>query len=278
MNRFIQSFLFLWLSSWSALSYSAPVVQDSLRFEVLLNSDMLRTQNIQEPLIHSFDLTARHLILLSTKQSFYLLGWGGIEPIGKEMEGEISSFTYTPDGFLMIVHNTDLCTIDSLGNLVNLLELPGQDMGITAGDSVMYLFDRSSSKSKSLLYVLAKGGKYCQLLSSPGPITAVMEKQKQLLFSTKNMLFAFNFTTKELTTLAVLEQDKTTRSIAMNPSGTIIYLSTDNAIYVLQNAQLSMISDQYGGDLRYFNNSLLVFNPEKQYLVRIIGLDASITH
>ena len=70
----------------SFLSFSMcamPAKNDSLRFEILLSSKMLNEIHLDVNLINSVGITSNRLILLSTHDQFYVLGWGGIIPLGK---------------------------------------------------------------------------------------------------------------------------------------------------------------------------------------------------
>ena len=98
-------------------------------------------------------------------------------PVGLKYTGSISSFAYSPDGYLMIVHNKELCYIDSLDRLTRLYELPSEDMGISSGENAMYVYDRSKDKKEHALYILSARHKYAKLFAIPSPITAEREDQ-----------------------------------------------------------------------------------------------------
>jgi hypothetical protein len=144
--------------------------EDSLRFEILLSENMLTDIRLNDQFINSLDITSGRLILLSGSQQLYALGWGGIEPLGKKVTGNIDAYALTDEGQLMIIRNKELCSFDSLGNLYRMHKLPGEGMGISAGKNVMYVYDRNEGKTKYALYVLAKGGKYAKLFDVPSPI------------------------------------------------------------------------------------------------------------
>ena len=137
--------------------------KDSLQYEILLTPSMVDELNPSGRFINSLSLTSEKHLLLSTRDQFYLLGWGGITPIGKKIAGGIGSFAYTHDNLLMTIRNNELCVFDSLGNLNRLYTLPNTDMGISHGKNVMYIFDRTSIKEKQSLFVIAQGGKYSKL-------------------------------------------------------------------------------------------------------------------
>ncbi len=258
------------------LKVNASLLQeDSLRFEVLLTPSMVDEINPSGRFINAVGITSGQLLLLSTRDQFYLLGWGGIKPLGKKVAGNIGSFAFTPDSLLMTIRNNELCVFDSPGNLSRLYTLPGTNMGISAGKYVMYVFDRNSEKPKQALYVIAHGGKYSKLFEVPKPIYSVVELGKMILFTNGNTVFQYNPENREIKALASLPEDKTIRSLTADPSTGRIYFSTDNMVFSIQNSEKTVITDKIGGKLLFFDG-LIVFNPENKLLVRIVGLNEAI--
>lgn len=249
---------------------------DSLKYEVLLTPSMVDALNPSGRFINSVSLTSQQLLLLSTRDQFYLLGWGGITPFGKKVTGNIGSFAYTPDNLLMTVRNNELCVFDSLGNLNRLYLLPSSDMGISQGKYVMYIFDRTGTKERQALYVIAHGGKYSRLFDVPKPIYSVVELDKMILFTNGNTVFQYNPENREMKALASLPEDKTIRSLTADPANGIIYFSTDNMIFSLRGNEKAVITDKMGGKLIYFGG-LIVFSPENKFLIRITGIENAIS-
>ena len=268
--------LVMFFTIWSLVASSLSPSGDSLRFKILLTAKMLNDIHLNECLINSLDITSNRLILLSTSNQFYLLGWGGIVPLGKNVTGIISSFAFTPDSLLMTIRNNELCSIDSLGNLSKLFKLPNPSMGISAGKYVMYVYDRNTEQKQSALYLIAKGGKYLKVFNVPGPISSVAETNNSILFATGNALFRFTPANKELKTIAVLSKNKKIASIAVEPSGNVIYFSTDSVLYALKDSSVVIITDKYAGTLRYYNGGLMIFNPERKVLIRMEGIEDKI--
>jgi gas vesicle protein len=253
-----------------------PVKEDSLRYEILLTGKMLNKIHVDKKLTASLDITSNRLVLLSTADQFYALGWGGIVPLGKKLAGDICSYAYTSDSLLMTIRNNELCVFDSLGNLSRLIKLPNKGMGISAGKYVMYVYDRNKNQPKSTLYVIAKGGKYAKMFDVPAPITSVVEMNNSILFATENAVFSFNSKNKELKVLAALPKKKEIKSIAVDTSKQRVYFSTDSIVCALKDSSVVMITDKSGGILKYFNNGLIVFNPEKNLLTRMVGIETVI--
>jgi hypothetical protein len=61
------------------ITVSGIPVKDSLQFEILMSSHMLKMAKLQPDFIGSVDVTSGQHALLSTKNQFWLLGWGGIK-------------------------------------------------------------------------------------------------------------------------------------------------------------------------------------------------------
>ena len=245
---------------------------DSLSFEVILTEEMLSNSDLKGRFINSMDITPERLILLSTPDQYYLLGWGGMIPLGKRMTREIQSFAYTPDGLLMTVRGNELCSFDSLGNLSAMLRLPRQGMGISAGQDVMYLFDRNPGQKAYPLYVMARGGKYLKLLETPDPITSVAETDDAVLFASAANLYSVNPSTKELKLLFTEGNDKTILSVTNDRTNDIAYFSTSDEVFAVKGSDLGVISEKAGGILKYFNG-LIVFDPATKLMIRILGLE-----
>jgi hypothetical protein len=264
------------LALWSLVSYGLSIKDDSVRFEVLLTNKMFSNINLNEKFVTSVDITSNRLILLSSSNRFYVLGWGGIDPVGQKIGDAISSFAYTPDGFLMIVRNKELCFMDSVGNVSRLFGLPSKDMGISAGKFVMYFYDRQNSNARYSLYVIARGGKYARLFEVPAPISSVAEVNDNVLFASGSSLFSYDLKNKKMKALIALKKDMQIKSLTTNTSGNTIYFSTGNAIYSLKDSCMLTITNDFGGVLKYYDNGLIVFNPEKKLVMRIVGLEAEL--
>ncbi len=276
MKKLKKAILFILLWQGVLAANGSIASNDSLRFEVLLTSKMLDDIHFNEKFISSVDITSNRFILLSTTNRFYLVGWGGIEPMGNEVTGKISSFSFTSDNLLMAIRNNELCAFDSPGNLTRLFGLPGQSMGIATGDGIVYVYDHNKDKKKYSLYMIAKGGKYARLFEIPTPINSVIERNNSLLFATGSALFSYTIKTKELKVIVALPKASEIMSVALDSLKNRIYFSTENELYALKDSSLVTISDKFSGTLKYFNDGLLVFNAEKKFLIRITGLEDQI--
>jgi hypothetical protein len=248
--------------------------KDSLRFEVLLNSQMLKAVNLEPEFIHSVDITPERHVLLSTKDQFYLLGWGGITPLGKSASaGSIRSFAFSPDSLLMVVKNDEICYFDSKKELKKLCKLPGKQMALSAGKDAMYIYDQSPNASGNVVYVLTPGGKYAVLFEVSLPVNAVEELDSFLIFASGNMVYKFDLKTKNYKVLSSLAKEKTIISVTSDPSCGRIYFSTDRAIYAVNDTSAITVSEGMGGILKFFDDGLVVFDPDKKFLLRIAGIE-----
>lgn len=258
--------------------YGSGNMNDTLRYEILVNSKMLNDLDINTSFIRNLDITTNQLILISSKTQFYLVGWGGLLPFGKPVTGDISSFAITNDSILLTIRNDELCYLDSEGKLSLLYRLPGQGMGISKGDRVMYIYDRTGIKDNYSVYVIAQGGRYTKLLDMPTPINEVIEGNNTILFASGSVLFEFDLKSRELKAVTVLPAEKEIKSFAVDKSTDRIYFSAGKEIYALKDTSAVLISDDLNGFLRFYGNGLMVFNPEEKILLRIIGLEEQITN
>lgn len=270
MKKIIASVLF---SLLAVIVHGSPAEPDSTRFEVLMSKKLLNDMRLNAEFIQSVDVTSNRLILLSTKDQFYALGWGGIVALGKKQPNRIGCYAVTPDNQLLVISSNTICGLDSLGKLSRLYKLPNEGMGISAGKKVMYVFDRNKGLQKYALYLLAKGGKYAKLFDIPTPINSVTEMEDSILFASENGLFSYNLLSKKIKPLAALNKNREIKSIAVDTSGSGICFSTDNMVYAIDDSGLGIIVDKFGGLIRFFNRGLIVFNPEKKLLIRITGIE-----
>jgi hypothetical protein len=249
---------------------------DTLRYEILLNKQIMKQLNVNDAFISSFDITANRLILISSASQFYIVGWGGLLPFGKPVQGDINSFAFTHDSVLMVIRNNELSWFDSENRLSLLYRLPDEGMGISRGERVMYIYNASGKADKYALYVVARGGMYSKLLEMPSPINGVTEMGNSLLFSSGSVLFDFDLETRELKAVTVLPADRQINSFAVDEKTGRIYLSAGREIYALRESGAVLISDDLSGILRFYQDGLIVFNPSEPTIIRIIGLEDEI--
>jgi hypothetical protein len=262
----------------TSMAQSSPNKADSLRYEILMSSKMLDSIHFNEKFIKYVDITSHRLVLLSSSDQFYLLGWGGIVPLGKKIAGKIYSYAITPDGLLMAVNNDRLCAFDTLGNLSTIYKLPREEMGISSGKNGMFIYDQNNDHQINMLYVLAKGGKFAQLFGISTPIHSVVEMTDSILFASDNAVYSYRFADKKMKILVALAENSLIRSIAVDTLGSRIYFSTENMVFTMKDSKALLVTDKFGGEIKYFNDGLLVFNPGKRILLRIVGLEGLLVH
>lgn len=261
------------LLCFSSLLAAGPD-KDSLRFEVLMNKQMLKAVNLEAEFIPSIDITPERHVLLSTKNQFYLLGWGGITSLGKPAStGSIRSFAFSPDSLLMVVKNDEICYFDSGKELKKLYKLPGKQMAISAGRDVMYVYDQNPNASGNVVYVITPGGKYAVLLEVSLPVNAVEALDSSLIFASGNKVYQFDLKTKNYKVLSSLSEEKRVTSVTSDPASGRIYFSTDRAIYAVNDTSAITVSEGIGGMLKFFDDGLVVFDPAKKFLLRIVGIE-----
>ena len=255
--------------------YGQSPMPDSLRFELLLTPAMVDNIHPEGKLTGSVEITPGKLLLLSSANQFYLLGWGGIVPMAGKVSGDIGSFAYTSDSLLMVIRNNELCTFGSDGNLTRLYTLPSADMGISPGRLVMYIYDRDPDKEKKSVFIIAHGGQYSKLFDVPSPVYSVAEMGDFIFFPNNNMVFRYNILNKEMKAIAALPEGIVIKSVVTDPVTGRIYFSTDNSVFSIKDKNISVINDKLGGVLRFFDG-LIVYNPDKKVLVHISGLENAI--
>lgn len=246
--------------------------KDSLRYEILLTPGMTSEVVTEGTFINSIDATPDQLLLLSTSGQFYILGWGGISPAGKKNKGNICSFARTSDNLLMTIRNDELCASNESGELIHLFTLPSTGMGISRGRFGMYIFDMNGTRPQQAVFVITHGGKYSKLFEVPEPVYSLVEHENYLIFTNGNTIYSFNLETREMKALVSLPDNKTIRSMTIDPISEKIYFSTDNMVLALDGSRQEVITDKMGGKLMFLDG-LVIFNPENNYLVRIAGLD-----
>jgi hypothetical protein len=251
--------------------------KDSLRYEVMLNSGMLDSTLKRERFISALDISPGKYITLSTADKIYLLGWGGIQQLGKTQKGNLSSYAYTKEGLLMAVKEDILSCLNTQGDLDTLMRLPRSKMGISAGKEVMYLFDQSRDDKQYKLYALAKGGKYKRLLVSPRPITTVLEMSDSLYLAIGSGVFSFSPQSNALNLVAGFQKESEIKSMTVDPQNEILYIATREGIYARKNNSLVYVTGDFGGGMiKYFNGGLIIFNPETCDIIRIVNIAKSI--
>jgi hypothetical protein len=250
-------------------------MEDSLRFEVLMNQKMLNDIHLDVNFINSISITNENLILLSSSDQFYLLGWGGIAPFGPKLSRSFDNYAFTPDNYLLIISDDFICSYDSSGSLSKIIKLPNENMELSAGKFVMYVYDNKNQQNSNL-FLVAEGGKYAKLFEVTENISSVIEMNDSILFSSDNGLFTYSIMNKDINVLTALPKDEIIRSIAVDTSSNRIYFSTDDAVYALKGSSAVFVTDQFGGILRFFNDGLIVFNPKEKFLIRIAGIEEKV--
>lgn len=237
---------------------------------ILLSSKMLKDTPLNIQLINSFDVTPRGEILLSTVNQFYLLKWEEIIPLDPKMEKPINSFTYTSDNLLVVISNNTLCYMDQFSQLVELYKLPNKNMGISAGDSTLYVYDKATTKTeqKYVVYMLQNNQKHLKLAEFSTPIISVVEVGKDILITTENKILSANIETKQIEVIINLP-DTVGNIISMTRDfdNDIIYFSTNNAIYLFKDGEIYCITNDFTGVVRYYPNQLFVFDAKKSFLI-----------
>jgi len=252
--------------------------KNTLRYEVMLSSNMLDSTLRKDRFISALDISPNKYITLSNGNKVYLLGWGGISQLGEDVEGgPINTYSYTKDGLLVAIKNDILCYMNDKGILDTIVQLPRANMGLGTGKDVMYLFDQIRNDNRYRLYAFAKGGKYKQLLVSPKPITTVVEMSDSLYLAIGSGVFSLSSKNNKLNLVAGFQKESEIRSMTVDSINSILYIATQDGIYALQNNSLVYVTGDFGGGIiKYFSGGLIIFNPVTCDITRIVNIDKSI--
>ena len=176
----------------------------------------------------------------------------------------------------MVVKENELCFLNKAGNLEKIVELPLEDMSIATGHEVIYLFNQSS-KINHKLYAYTKGGKYKQLLQSPKPISAIVELKNSLYIAIESAVFSFSSEVDNLNLITAFQKENKIISMTADSDNQILYISTLEGIYALQNESLVYLTSDFKANIiKYFKGGLIAFNPEKKDIVRVVNINKSI--
>jgi hypothetical protein len=253
--------------------YAQKEKTDGIAVDIILDEQILRDFSINTNFINSIDYTPNNFLLLSSSNQFYLLGIGGMDTIFNVTENEIDGFVVTQDNTLLMISENKLCQVDSLGVFVEILNLPSNKMGIVSGKDIVYLFDRNIQEGwhyNMYQYPTNKAKEKMELLFVMStPILSAFEYKSTLFFSTENRLMCTDDKSKKLIEILSLPQkDDKIISIVGDTINHAFYFSTDSAVYRIKGDKLEYITNEFGGILKYDGEGLLIFNPEKQLIVR----------
>ena len=259
------------------LGQAAYTQTSEIRYEILLNNNMLHEASLKEPLSYCLDVSPGNFVTISTASQMYLLGWGGITTIGNKSNKPLSSFAYTSDGLLMAVEDKDLCCLNKEGNWEILAKLPSPGMSLASGKEVMYVYDNGQNKKRYHAFALARGGKYMHLLSSSEPVTGICEMNDSVYFSIGSGIYSYSPQNKKLVPFFALGRENKISSLTSSQKEGILYFSTMTAIYALKGNSLVRISAEFPSTtVKCYGNGLLIFNASSNDILRIVNVQSSI--
>lgn len=247
---------------------------DSLKIEILLTNKILESAGLSDVLIGEMSMTRSNLLVLSTKKQLYLCGWGGLKKLGSQDIGEIRSLAMNQQGGLMIIRNNELCYLDSVDNLTKFLTLPSNNFKISSGKYCMYLYESGINETnKYSIYILLHGYKYKKLIDLSQPVNTLIEFKNSIYFTNENKIFCYSYETNSIKAIVALPTSNNIRSIAIDSINNQLFISTDKSIYTYKENKLYVFSDKLSGTLMFYENSLIVFDPMTNRLLRILGIN-----
>ncbi|MDR1170050.1 MAG: hypothetical protein LBK97_04355, partial [Prevotellaceae bacterium] len=260
------------MCGFTVCGYSQTANNNTAKADVFLNNATLQEISMNVKLINAIDYTPAGFLLLASSDQFYVLGQGGMIPAFKKTKYNIDAFAIDPsDSTLLIISKNKLYQIDSSGDFVETLKLPGNNMGIVAGKQGVYIFDRERYGNIHSVYLVSNNPlSYIKLFSMPDPIASMFEYRSSIFFSTENKLFCTSIKSKTAIEIFSLPQkeDKIISMIADSIHHTF-YFSTDKAVYGIKDKNVEYISNEFGGILRYDGEGLIIFHPETNFIMRL---------
>jgi tetratricopeptide (TPR) repeat protein len=256
-------FLFLWFIN-NAQSQETEL-------DIFLNEVVTKNTLVNVKLINSIDYTPNGFLLLSSSNQFYMLGLEDIPAVFNKTKTAIDAFAVMQNNALLVISGRKLYNMDSQGNLFLMFELPISKAGIVSGndENVTYIYDRTLQKGKKEYAIYRSSDtQYTRLASISAPILSVFEYKTSLLFSSENKILCADSKTKTFFDLFSLPQKQNIISITGDTINHAVYFSTSDTIYRIKDSKLEYICSNFGGILKYDGEGLLVFNPEKNLIVR----------
>lgn len=246
---------------------------DSITSEILLDYELLKESSIDAEFINSIEYSPNEFILLSSPTQFYLLGMGGMIPIFESWTGksDIESFTVKADGILLIASGNALYQAYTEPSFIKIMDIPDNDMGVTSKYKDIYVFDRilKNNKKNYSIYQISENKEITSLVTMPTPILSVFEQPTFLIFSTINLLFSIDIHTRNMFQILALPKENDIISVVGDTINRAVYFSTDSAIYRIKDNKIEIISEDFGGTLRYDGEGLLIFNSGKKLIIRL---------
>jgi hypothetical protein len=97
MSTSLKILSFIVLAGLSVNLTVSSQTSDTVKYEVLMDSKLLSDMKVSANPTGTFEMTSGQLILFSTVDQLYLLGWGSIIPFGNKTTPTIGSFAFSPD-------------------------------------------------------------------------------------------------------------------------------------------------------------------------------------
>ena len=246
---------------------------EGLKIEILLNKSILKKYGNGLSFINSFVLTKNKNILLSTENQFYILGLDEIDKLGPVQSGKVNGFEFTNKGVLLALKNNEVCFLDTSSKLNYAYKIPEGNFKINRGKYSYYLYGNNKTKNKNTVYDLRDKKGYVKLLEMPKVINSLAEFDDKLLLSNENGLFEFYLTDKSIHLVTNLPKDEIIQSICVDTLNKRIYYSSSRAIYSIKNNVINIVTRHNGGELKYYDDGLFVFDNKNNLIIKYIGLD-----
>lgn len=236
-------------------------------FDILLSGQMMKAGHIKHiDFIDNVCVTGSRHIILASKDSLYLVGYGGYVSY-KPKAGNVSLFTTLGDNAYYL-NNRKLIELTSQNGEKTVMTLSISPRKVWAGKDVIYV--SSFEKGKYGLWAIFPSNQVQKKILS-------LNHQPVSVFEHRGVIYVI--TTKELLLLiigadkyATIPFPKTlfsqVNSAAIDHQREALYLSCENGLFRFYENEFQKVSNDTGS-LCYDQDGLLIFDVSKSSIIRI---------
>jgi hypothetical protein len=203
-------------------------------------------------------------------------------------DDRVSENGTTPHGSGGSRRDTPRHSVQSARSIIDILSLPTRGMRIARGsqEGELLLFGGTDTSLNHNVYRIKKDGTAEWVLAAPAPIVLVAEANQQLYAVMTRQDGDYQFENvfhipldnprvkdaEKIVDGAELANPHAIESIAVDPSGTILFVSTAHEIYEVNGPVVWKIADGIGGILRVKNKVLYILNAKRKLLLALSGV------
>lgn len=262
--KWLAAFLaFVSLASVCASAGAAPI-----QMQVLMNAKSARALGIGT-LAPALAITPDGIAVLADDHGVFAVGATVTRPL-PAFNG-LSSFAYSPDGFFLGVRGRDLLYLDAGKALKPLYRLPAAGMTVREGTKDTFLLYGVDDRGRYALYVIGRHRVATKVLQISRPITSVVQTGDAILATIDGALYLIK---DARMVLLAGEAGAILDSVAFDAAAGAIYVSDGAHIFAFRDGKVHPVVQDLGGDLRWVQSGLVVYNRRNKILVRLAGLSS----